>query len=188
MTDGILLAETQGDPWLNVRHDDHRRSARAQPEHRLPARLPQAVAAEAARLEADHHLGDDRCRALFAAFRRRAGDRGFRPAVSGRSALSAGRRHRKEGRRARSLRRHGRRLRRAGRVGPRRHAGLPARRARDSRGGRSAAQARAAGRGAPHRPEILPLFARLSAEEQSRIFRPPASGASCWRPTSPKRR
>ena len=43
MTDGILLAETQGDPWLSsVRHDHHRRGARAQPQHRFPARLPEA--------------------------------------------------------------------------------------------------------------------------------------------------
>ena len=41
MTDGILLAETQTDPLLQgLRHADHRRGARAQPEHRLPARLP----------------------------------------------------------------------------------------------------------------------------------------------------
>ena len=41
MTDGILLAETQGDPLLvGLRHADHRRGARAQPEHRFPARLP----------------------------------------------------------------------------------------------------------------------------------------------------
>jgi ATP-dependent helicase HrpA len=48
-----------------------------------------------------------------------------------------------------------------------RRAGLPARRARDPRGRRGAAQA-------PSRrgTEILPLFARLSAEEQSRIFKP----------------
>ena len=40
MTDGILLAETQTDPLLaayDTHH--HRRSARAQPEHRFPARL-----------------------------------------------------------------------------------------------------------------------------------------------------
>jgi ATP-dependent helicase HrpA len=44
MTDGILLAETQSDPLLQgLRHADHRRGARAQPEHRLPARLPAAV-------------------------------------------------------------------------------------------------------------------------------------------------
>ena len=42
MTDGILLAETQGDPRLRaVRHDHHRRGARAQPQHRFPARLPE---------------------------------------------------------------------------------------------------------------------------------------------------
>jgi ATP-dependent helicase HrpA len=35
MTDGILLAETQGDPVfvVGLRHADHRRGARAQPEH-----------------------------------------------------------------------------------------------------------------------------------------------------------
>ena len=32
-----------------LRHDHHRRGARAQPQHRLPARLPQAAAAHAAR-------------------------------------------------------------------------------------------------------------------------------------------
>jgi ATP-dependent helicase HrpA len=76
-----------------------------------------------------------------------------------------------EGRRARSLRCHRRRLRRAESHRARRHPGLPARRARDPRGGRSAAQARLH-RGGVHAPEILPLFARLSAEEQSRIFKP----------------
>jgi ATP-dependent helicase HrpA len=48
MTDGILLAESQSDPYAEcLRHDHHRRGARAQPEYRFPARLPQAVAAEA---------------------------------------------------------------------------------------------------------------------------------------------
>ena len=56
-----------------LRHDHHRRGPRAQPQHRLPARLPQAAAAAAARPEADHHLGDDRHRALRRALRRRAG-------------------------------------------------------------------------------------------------------------------
>ncbi len=54
-----------------VRHDHHRRGARAQPQHRFPARLPQAAAAAAARPEAHHHLGDARCRALRAALRQR---------------------------------------------------------------------------------------------------------------------
>ena len=44
MTDGILLAETQARPRARrLRHDHRRRGARAQPQHRLPARLPQAA-------------------------------------------------------------------------------------------------------------------------------------------------
>ena len=57
-----------------VRHDHHRRGPRAQPEHRLPARLPQAAAAAAPGPQADHHLGDHRPRALRAALRRPARD------------------------------------------------------------------------------------------------------------------
>ena len=50
MTDGILLAETQTDPLLQgLRHADHRRGARAQPEHRLPARLPASSCCRAGR-------------------------------------------------------------------------------------------------------------------------------------------
>ncbi len=41
----------------------------------------------------------------------------------------------------------------------------------------------------PPATEILPLYARLSAEEQDRVFRPAGSGAaSCSRPTSRRRR
>ena len=53
-----------------VRHDHHRRGARAQPQHRLPARLPQAAAAPPARPQGDHHLGDHRPGALRPALRR----------------------------------------------------------------------------------------------------------------------
>jgi ATP-dependent helicase HrpA len=35
MTDGILLAETQGDPLLSAYDTDHRRGPRAQPQHRF---------------------------------------------------------------------------------------------------------------------------------------------------------
>ena len=46
MTDGILLAELQHDRDARaLRHADHRRGPRAQPQHRLPPRLPQAAAA-----------------------------------------------------------------------------------------------------------------------------------------------
>jgi ATP-dependent helicase HrpA len=40
----------------------------------------------------------------------------------------------------------------------------------------------------PPHTEILPLYARLSAEEQGRIFKPHVGDASSWRPTSPKPR
>jgi ATP-dependent helicase HrpA len=62
MTDGILLAETQRDPLLGLRHDHHRRGARAQPQHRLPAGLPEAAAAAPARPEGRRHLRHHRRR------------------------------------------------------------------------------------------------------------------------------
>ena len=68
------------------------------------------------------------------------------------------------------------------RIGQRRHPGLPARRA-EIREAAKPAQARAGPAGlSAHAPEILPLFSRLSAGEQDRIFKPDpaASGASCW--------
>jgi hypothetical protein len=52
-----------------VRHDPDRRSPRAQPQHRFPARLPQATAAEAARPEAHRHLGHAGRRAFQQALR-----------------------------------------------------------------------------------------------------------------------
>ena len=61
MTDGILLNEMHHDRDAQaVRHDHHRRGARAQPQHRLPARLPQAAAAAAPRPQAHHHVRHDR--------------------------------------------------------------------------------------------------------------------------------
>ena len=65
MTDGILLAEIQTRPRAAaVRHADHRRGPRAQPQHRLHPRLPQAAAAPPPRPQGDHHLGDHRPRAV----------------------------------------------------------------------------------------------------------------------------
>ena len=57
MTDGILLNEIHRDrDAAQLRHDHHRRGARAQPQRRLPARLPQAAAAAAPRPQGHHHL------------------------------------------------------------------------------------------------------------------------------------
>ena len=56
-----------------VRHDHHRRSARAQPQHRFPAGLPEAAAAQAPGPEGDRHVGHARRRSLCPPFRRRAG-------------------------------------------------------------------------------------------------------------------
>ena len=78
MTDGILLAELQPRPRpAALRHADHRRGPRAQPQRRLPARLPPPAAAAPARPEGDRHVGDDRHGALRRPLRR-AGDRGHR--------------------------------------------------------------------------------------------------------------
>ncbi len=87
MTDGMLLAEIAARPVLrSVRHADHRRGPRAVAEHRLPAGLPAAAAAQAARAAGDHHLGHDRRRAVQRAFRlaRGAGarHRSLRPHLS----------------------------------------------------------------------------------------------------------
>ena len=54
-----------------VRHDHHRRGPRAQPHHRLPARLPQAAAPPPPRPQAHRHERDDRPGELRAALRRR---------------------------------------------------------------------------------------------------------------------
>ena len=75
-----------------VRHDHRRRGPRAEPQHRLPARLPQAAAAAPARPQAHHHVGDDRHRALRGPLRRRPHRRGLGPrctpsrSATGRSA------------------------------------------------------------------------------------------------------
>ena len=96
MTDGILLAELQHDRMLQrLRHAHHRRGPRAQPQHRLHPRLPQAAAAAAARPQGRHHLGDHRPRAVRRALRRpRTGGRrrsSRSPAAPTRSRSATGR-------------------------------------------------------------------------------------------------
>ena len=184
MTDGILLAETQGDPTLDqydtlIIDEAHERSLNID---FLLGYLEDA-AAEAAGPEGDHHLGDDRRRALSKHFHDapviEVSGRLFPVEVRYRPVETRGRARG----RARPLRR--------GRwsmpatsctAGAGRRAGVPAGRARDPRRGEALRKHH------PPHTEILPLFARLSAEEQSRIFKPHGGGASCWRPTSPKPR
>ena len=98
-----------------LRHADHRRGPRAQPEHRLHPGLPPAAAARTPRPQGDHHLGHHRSGALRRGFRRRADHRGVRPHVSRRGTLPA---HRGRGRR-RPGPGHQRRDRRAVRRGAR---------------------------------------------------------------------
>ena len=71
-----------------LRHDHHRRGARAQPQHRLPARLPQAAAAEAPGPQADHHLRDHRRRAVRQALRRARSSRSPAAPTRSRSATA----------------------------------------------------------------------------------------------------
>ena len=157
-----------------LRHADHRRGPRAQPQHRLHPRLPEAAAAAAARPEGDRHVGHDRHRAASPSTsaptaRRRRCSRstgrtfpvevryrpfgGDDPTIRRRSRPGAGDR---------------RRRRRAGRRRPGRRARVPQRRARDPRHRRRAAHAEQLAATL----EVLPLYARLSAAEQHRIFQP----------------
>ena len=113
-----------------LRHPHHRRGARAQPEHRLFAGLPQANPAPAARPEGGGDLGHHRrralCQALCGQKRPGAGDHGVGAHLPGGDALPALRG--KE--RLRPERRHCRRRGRAvGRRAGRRHFDLLARRA-----------------------------------------------------------
>ncbi len=193
-----------------LRHDHHRRGARTQPEHRFPARLPAPAAAAAPRPEGDRHVGHDRRRALRAALRARrrtgAGAARVGPPVSGRGALPSVRRHRRWRRAAGRPRAPPLRARR----GPCRDRTRPNPRPRCRRSidavdelaapaaatcwcscpasARSARPAEALRKHHPPHTEILPLFARLSAEEQERVFRPSTRGASCWPRTSPRPR
>ena len=188
MTDGILLAEIQRDRDLQaLRHDHHRRGARAQPQHRLPARLPQAAAAPPARPQGHHHLGDHRHRAVRRALRRRAGRRGVRPDLSGRDALPAAVRSRRPGRRGA----------RPDPGGARRRRRAAAARGRATCWCSSPASARSATpptrcAGTSRRPAnrrgaaaVRPAVGRRAAPG---LRAAPRAGASCWPPTSPRPR
>ena len=165
-----------------LRHDHRRRGARAEPQHRLPARPPRADPAAAARPEADHHVGDDRPAALRAALRRgRPGGRGVGPDLPRRGPLPAGRGPR--GARPRPDRRDRRCRGGAPARAARRRPRLPLRRARDPRHGRRARKPPAAGRRAP-----AALRAPLHRASSSGSSSPAAPAASCSPRTSPRPR
>ena len=196
MTDGILLAELQHDRMLRaLRHLDHRRGPRAQPEHRLPPRLPQAAAAAASGPQGGHHLARRSTRSGSPSTSRTRGaagtdHRGLRPHLPGRGALPAAARGvvRRRGGRARPPRpdRGDRgRGRRAARRHRRRHPGVPARASGRSATPPTCSSARRRARGAS------------TSSRCSRGSPPPSStgsssgtpgGGSCSPPTSPRPR
>ena len=94
MTDGILLAELPRDRMLRaLRRPDHRRGARAQPQHRLHPRLSAPTAPPAARPAGGRHVGHHRHRALRPPLRprrrRRPDRRDHRAHLPRRDALPA---------------------------------------------------------------------------------------------------
>ncbi len=183
MTDGILLAETQGDPQLaRIQRAHRRRGARAQRQYRFPARLPQEPPRAAQRSQGGDRLGNARCRALLQAFRRRAGDRGVGKALPGRGALPAGGRRRGG---------HDARGRGAG-AGRRGRGGLPRGRRR-----RAGVPARASARSGTRPRFSGKEKSRASSCRSIRVFPPPSRiecsspatlAASCSPRTSPRPR
>ena len=90
MTDGILLAETQGDPLLSeynaiIIDEAHERSLNID----FLLGYLKGPAGETPRAEADHHFGNDRYRGVFPRIQQRADHRGLRPVVPGGSGLCA---------------------------------------------------------------------------------------------------
>ena len=164
-----------------VRHDHHRRSPRALPQHRLPAGIPGPPPAAAARPQGDHHLRHDRHAALRRAFQRTR-RRSLRAHVPRRNPLPSACR----GRRRRSDRpsnRDRRGLRGAHGRGARRHPRLPLGRGRDSRRAgrlrrRARTQAHRAGRavlGSRRRRGAPPVFAPVGGRAASHFRTAPPS-------------
>ena len=144
-----------------LRHDHRRRGARAEPEHRLPARLPEADPAPAAGPEGDRHERDDRPRALQP--RTSTTRRSSRsPAARTRSRSATGRRTRTPTRRTRSATRS----RSCCASGPATSScSCPA-------SARSATPPTRSKAGCASGVEILPLFARQSTAAQQRVWKP----------------
>jgi ATP-dependent helicase HrpA len=189
MTDGILLAETQSDPLLRaVRHDHRRRGARAQPQHRLSC---SATCARSCRAGPTCASSSRRRRSMPTAFAHHfagadgpgAGDPGLGSALSGRDPLAPFVESRDHDLGDAICDAVDELWRGAGAAG----SGdvlvfLPGEREiRD-----------AAERLRKHHPpgvEVLPLFARLSQQQQDEVFAPhSARRIVLGRPTSPRPR
>ena len=172
MTDGILLAETQSDPLLRaydtiIVDEAHERSLNidfllGHLRQILPRRPDLRVVVTSATIDADRFAQH------FAGPRRPgAGDPGLGSALSGRDPLAPVRREPRPRPRRRDLRRRRRALARA-----------PAPRARATCSSSCPASARSAtppsGCRKHHPPgvEVLPLFARLSQQQQDEVFAP----------------
>ena len=182
MTDGILLAEIQRDRMLRrydtlIIDEAHERSLNIDfllgyLKQLLPRRPDLKLIITSATIDPERfaeHFGGA------------PGDRGVRPDVPGGGPLPAARRTRRPV--GPDRRRIGDAVDELARRGPRRRAGVPVRRAGDPRHRRGAvAGSRCRG------TEVLPLYARLSAAEQHRVFAPHPAGGSCWPPTWPRRR
>jgi ATP-dependent helicase HrpA len=169
MTDGILLAETQTDPLLKaydtiIIDEAHERSLNIDfllgyLRQILPRRPDLKIIVTSATIDADRfaqHFASAKGPApiILVSGRTFPVEQRYRPSRRARSSTST----------TPSPTRWTSSGARAGR-----HPGLPARRARDPRGGRPPAQAP----GAAHGPQPdLPLFARLSQAEQDRVFSP----------------
>ena len=178
MTDGILLAETQGDRDL-ARYDTiiideaHERSLNID----FLLGYLKRLLARAARPQGHRHVGDDRRRALRATLRNgaraRAGHQSVGAHVSGRGALPAARLGRRRGRR-RGGARGGDRERRRGPVARRsgRHPRVPARASARSARRPTCCGARSRGDRTRARSRSCRCIARLSVDEQQRVFAP----------------
>ena len=170
-----------------LRHDHRRRGARAQPQHRLPARPPAPDPAAPARPARHRHLGDDRRRPLRQPLRGRwragAGDPGLGAALSGRDPLAAVRR---DAATTTSATRS---------ATPSTSSGAATACAAPATSSSSCpASARSAtppsGCGSTIRPasRCCRCSRACRSSSRTRSSRRTARAASCWRPTSPRRR